>query len=443
MQVKLAGSQPAEVQSTSRMHTPSTGFAGALSGQAQSPAEPSVRHTPEVTLACGKGPFSAAAQAQPKDYGAPWAVAAAENDTSTASLAADTPTVGKPSQPREMPAQDAASHQDEIQQRKEFAPSPSTTLPKQHPSHTDSLADQLPSTPGSSFMPFFRNPSAAAPPLSPALNFGLPAASWKAVESQPPVHQLASSDQHQQQHETAVSTPPGQFAVPVLANGLSTQAGTQAQKAASTSSDGSAETSVNLYPFPIERSAQDRLEGIASSAPYAQDVQGLYVFGRNGGSMLEHDKPSAASAAANVPLSHENGHHVASPSGPHQVQPKNHAVVFIVLDAYSKAQQTLAAFCEPLIGKQSCSARYRAFCGDVAALPERINFTAASFKPPVLFSFLLSRPVKLVGNALPAHQQTLLHQNAAEQAARPCAGYLPQSWAGHTAAHPVFCCVST
>ena len=329
MQAKLIGSQPAKVQKTSRVPTPPPEFAGALSEQPQSPAlGSSVRHTPETTLASGKAPFSEAAQAQPKDYGAPWAVAAAESDIATASLAADMPTPGKPSRPAGLPVQDAASHQDEAHQRKEFAPSVVTALPKQHLSLTDSFANQHPSTPGFLSVPF-STPSAAAPPVSPALKFGLPPVSRKAIESEPPVHQTDTShqQQQQQQQEATVSTPAEQSAVPVLANGPSTKAGSKVQQGASTSSDGSGDTSVNLYPFPTERSAQDRLEGIASSAPYAQDVQGLYVFGRKAGPMPEHEKPRATSTAANLPLSHENGHHLGSPSGPHQVQPQKHAVV--------------------------------------------------------------------------------------------------------------------
>lgn len=340
------------------MPTPPPEFAGALSEQLLSPAsKPSVRHTPEVTLASGKAPLSGVAQAQPKDYGAPWAVAAAENNTAAASLAADMPTPGKLSQPGGLPAQDAAPHH-EPHQLKEFVPSPSTALPEQHLSHTDGFANQHPTTPGSSSMPFFSNPPAAAPPLLPALNFGLSPV-WKAVDKQPPVHQPASSDQQQQKlQEATVSTPAGPSAVPVLANGLSTQAGSKVQQAASTSSDGSGETSVNLYPFPVERSAQDRLEGIASSAPYAQDVQGLYVFGRNGGPMPEHNKPRATSAAAPLPLSRENGHHVASPSGPHQVQLKSHAVEVTVLDACCKAQLTILTvihFLEAIVQCTVCS----------------------------------------------------------------------------------------
>ena len=332
------------------MPTPPPEFAGALSEQPLSPAPgPSVRHSPEGTLASGKAPLSESAQAQPRDYGAPWVAAAAENDTAAASLAADMPIPGIPSQPEGLPAQRAASHQDEPQQCKEFAPSPSTALPKHHLSHIDSFANQHPSTHGSLSMPFFSTPSAAAPPLLPVLSSGMSPA-WKAVQSQPPIHQPASSHQQQQeQQEGTVSTPAGPSAVPVLAHGPSTHLGSKVQQAASSSSsDGSGETSVNLYPFPVERSAQDRLEGLASSVPYAQDVQGLYVFGKTGGLMPEHNKPRATSTAATLPLSHDNGHHVASPSGPHQVQPKKHAVVVTVLDAYCKAQLTSHAYCDPL-----------------------------------------------------------------------------------------------
>ena len=275
-----------------------------------------------MTLASRKAPLSKAAQVQAKDYGAPWAAAAAQTSTATANLAADMPTPGKPSPPGGLPAQDASSHQDEPHHRKEFAPSLGTAPSKQHLPLTDSFANQHPSTPGFLSVPF-STPSAAAPPLLPALNFGLPPASWKATESEPPVFQPDSShqQQEQQQQQEATVRPTEQSAVPVLANGPSTKAGSKVQQDASTSSDGSGNTSVNMYPFLTERSAQDRLENIASSAPYAQDVQGLYVFGRKAGPMPEQDKPRATSAAANLPLSHENGHQVASPSGPHQVQP--------------------------------------------------------------------------------------------------------------------------
>lgn len=54
------------------------------------------------------------------------------------------------------------------------------------------------------------------------------------------------------------------------------------QQVASTSSDGSGDTiEERLYPFPIHRSAQDRLQGIVSSSAYhEEDPDNQYVFGR-------------------------------------------------------------------------------------------------------------------------------------------------------------------
>ena len=348
MQAKLAEAQPVESQTASHrpIASPSATprFHGPVSEQPHSAApELSFGHTPEATLTSGTAPFSEAAQVQPKDYGAPWAVAAAENDTAAHSpaahiaapsnveneTAAQRPAAhvsapGNLSQIGGLPAQDAATNGiDQPEQRKDSAPSPSTAPPKQHSSlFPGGFANQQPST--SQFVPvrFSSTPSAAAPPPSPPFTFGAASqaaspATWEMAGSQPPANPPGSSQQ-QQQPEAAVSTPAEQSAVPVLPNGSSTHAGTKGQQAASTSSDGSGDTSVNLYPFPTERSAQDRLEGIVSSPPYAQDVQGLYTFGRS--KRVSPEQDDTTTAAVTLRLSAQDGHGMASPSGAHQVQ---------------------------------------------------------------------------------------------------------------------------
>lgn len=318
MQAKLVEAQPVESQTASHrpIASPSAAprLSGAVSEQPHSPApEPSFGHNPEATFTSGKAFFSGAAQVQPKDYGAPWAVAAAEDNTAAHIAAPDNSS-----------REDDATHGiDQPEQHRDSAPSPSTAPPKQHSSlFPGGFANQHPSTSQFVPAPLFSTPSAAAPPVLPPFTFGAasqPAspASWGLAGSQPPANPLGSSHQQQQQ-EAAVSTPAEQSGVPVLPNGSSAHTGTTGQQAASTSSDGSGDTSVNLYPFPTERSAQDRLEGIASSAPYAQDVQGLYIFGGSRRALPEQD--DTTNAAATLRLSHEDGHNMASPSGPHQVQ---------------------------------------------------------------------------------------------------------------------------
>lgn len=322
MQAKLAGAQPVESQTASRrpIASPSATprFHGPVSEQPHSAAPKlSFGHTPEATLTSGTASFTEAAQVQPKDYGAPWAVAAAENNTAAQSPAAHIAAPDNPS------AEDAATNGiDQPEQRKDSAPSPSTAPPKQHSSLAGGFADQQPSTSQFVPVPLSSTPSAAAPPPFPPFTLGAASqaaspATWGMAGGQPPANPLGSSQQ-QQQPEAAVGTPAEPFAVPVLPNGSSTHAGTKGQQAASTSSDGSGDTSVNLYPFPTERSAQDRLEGIVSSAPYAQDVQGLYTFGRS--TRVSPEQDDTTTAAVTLRLSAQDGHGMASPSGPHQVQ---------------------------------------------------------------------------------------------------------------------------
>lgn len=314
----MAEPQPSENYRKSRIPTPSlaAGLGDVPAVPEQAHALPPSSHNLEATPPSHKASLSTAAQAQPKDYGAPWAEAAAENNTGSAE---HTPVPARAPYVESLIDKHAAPRSND-QPGKDFAPSPSTVPPKQRSSLTDSLASQHPSTPGFPSAPFFSTTSAAPPPLSAAFTFGgasqaAAPAYWDMAGSQPP----ASIPDSTQQEQATVSTHTEQAAAPVLANGPSTQDVNKVRQAASSSSDGSGDTSMNLYPFPTERSAQDRLEGIASSAPHAQDVQGLYVFGRSGRMPAEYEAP--ATAAALLPLSHGNGNHVASPSGLHQVQP--------------------------------------------------------------------------------------------------------------------------
>lgn len=311
--------QPAEAQHKAHQPAPPpTAVLGFAPAEPPSPA-PSLSHTPDSRLTTGQASLTSNGQVQPKDYGAPWAVAAAENSTPNAD--AQTPAPGKASHVANPAVGDATPHKTaQPTLGTHLAPSPNTVPPKRHSSLTDSLAHQRPSTPVFLAAPFLSTTPAAVPLLSPALLFGAPPQA-----ATPAPQNMAGSqapaflpDSAQQQQQATVDTPTGQAAAPVLANGPSMQNGSKGRQAASSSSDGSRDTSVNLYPFPSQRSAQDRLEGIVSTSPCAHDDAGLYVFGRSGGRPAEDKVPT--SAAVFLPSSHGNGNHVPSPSGPHQVQ---------------------------------------------------------------------------------------------------------------------------
>ncbi|KAL0020784.1 hypothetical protein WJX79_001713 [Trebouxia sp. C0005] len=76
-----------------------------------------------------------------------------------------------------------------------------------------------------------------------------------------------------------------------------------AQQTASTSSEGSGETrEERLYPFPTHRSAQDRLAGIVSSSPYAEeDLSHQYVFGRRQRILADRNMFGQTTQAVPVP----------------------------------------------------------------------------------------------------------------------------------------------
>lgn len=94
-------------------------------------------------------------------------------------------------------------------------------------------------------------------------------------------------DTQAQQQQATVSTSTGQSAVFGSGDAPSTQDGSKVQQTAFPSSDGSGNTNASLYPFPTQRSPQDRLERIVRSGACAQDLQGLYVFGRRGMTLAE------------------------------------------------------------------------------------------------------------------------------------------------------------
>ena len=106
-----------------------------------------------------------------------------------------------------------------------------------------------------------------------------------------------AQQQQQQQQDATVSTSTKQSAVPGLADAPSTQDGGEVQQAALPSAHGSGNTSASLYPFPSQRSPQDRLEGILRSGPCGEDREGLYVFGRRRATLAERTAAASAGQA--------------------------------------------------------------------------------------------------------------------------------------------------
>lgn len=264
---------------------------------------------------------SAAQEAQPKkDYGAAWVAAAAQNGEATASPSAD---VAEPSEVASPSLQSAAfMGRDLTAQGSPFAPSPSSTTPKQRSSLTDSLTKPAPSFPNFALLPstaaasppsqaaptvslgpsMFASPQptqSATPPASPLASpsftpvAAAAAAPWTITSGQTPLPPWGTSPQaaqqepaeEEQRQQPATSRDLLTNATPMV-NGPSKQADDTAdnedQQVASTSSDGSGDTvEERLYPFPTHRSAQDRLEGIVSSSAYhEEDLDNQYVFGR-------------------------------------------------------------------------------------------------------------------------------------------------------------------
>ncbi|KAA6423688.1 MAG: hypothetical protein FRX49_06259 [Trebouxia sp. A1-2] len=281
-------------------------------------------------------PVSTAKENQTKkDYGAAWMAAAAQNDKATSSPAA---TADMPSDTASPPITDAApkgigqsAHESPV------APLSNYTPPKQRSSLTDSLLRQTPAFPSFTSLP----PSAAVSstpqatphpspfpsmiPSSPAAQSVTPTASplagsgstpaasasapWAiSTAHTPPLPWGASRQQPQQQVST---TPKALLNTAAMTIGPSKQAegqddgkgDAQAQQTASTSSEGSGETrEERLYPFPTHRSAQDRLAGIVSSSPYAEeDLSHQYVFGRRQRILADRNMFGQTTQAVPVP----------------------------------------------------------------------------------------------------------------------------------------------
>ncbi len=138
-----------------------------------------------------------------------------------------------------------------------------------------------------------------------------------AKESQPQEESLyplgTSQQQLQPQPQQQVSTTPKALLnTTAIACGPSRPAegqddgkgGAQAQQtAASTCSEGSGDAGEGgLYPFPTHRSPQDRLAGIASSSPCAEeDSSHQYVFGRRKRTSADQNMPGPSAQAVPVP----------------------------------------------------------------------------------------------------------------------------------------------
>ncbi len=272
-----------------------------------------------------------------KDYGAAWMAAAAQNDKTTSSPAA---TADMPSDIASPPFTDTApkgtgqsAHESPV------APLPNYTPPKQRSSLTDSLVRQSPAFP--SFTPV---PSTAAAsstpqatpypssfplmiPSSPATQSVTPTASplagsgstpatsasapWAISTAHASPLQWGASQQQPQPQQQVSTTPKTLLNTAAMTNGPSTQAegqdngkgDAQVQQTASTSSEGSGDTrEERLYPFPTHRSAQDRLAGIVSSSPYAEeDSSHQYVFGRRQRTLADRNMFGQTTAAVPVP----------------------------------------------------------------------------------------------------------------------------------------------
>ncbi|DBA96104.1 TPA: hypothetical protein ACH3X1_001599 [Trebouxia sp. C0004] len=281
-------------------------------------------------------PMSTAKESPPqKDYGAAWMAAAAQNDKATSGPAATADMhsdIASPPFTHFAPMGTGQSaHESPV------APLPNYTPPKQRSSLTDNLVRQTPAssnfaplpstaaasstpqaTPQASVFPSMIPSSSATqcanPEASPLDGSGHTPASASApwavtIARAAPSHWGTSRQQPQQQ----VSTTPKTLLNPAaMTNQPSKQAEGQddgkgeaqaQQTAASTSSEGSGDTrEERLYPFPTHRSAQDRLAGIVSSSPYAEeDSSHQYVFGRRRRTLADQNMFGQTTQAVPVP----------------------------------------------------------------------------------------------------------------------------------------------
>ena len=256
--------------------------------------------------------------------------AAAQNDKATSSPAA---TADMPSDVASPPFTDAApkgigqsAHESPV------APLPNYMPPKQRSSLTDSLVGAspnfapLPSTAAASSTPQATPHPSSFPSVissSPATQFAnpealplagsgsIPATSAPWAISTAHASLLQWGTIHQQPQQQVSSTPKALLNAAAMTNGPSKQAegqddgkGAEAQQtAASTSSEGSGDTrEEKLYSFPTHRSAQDRLAGIVSSSPYAEeDSSHRYVFGRKQRTLADQNMFGQTTQAVPVP----------------------------------------------------------------------------------------------------------------------------------------------
>ena len=251
---------------------------------APQPAGQSTINTSDAGQPADPAPSAHAQGKHAKDYGQQWKAQATQNAEAAAGPSAPAFQTGSPVAMSSFTDAAPMSTNHSVQ-GSQSAPSPSTAPPKQRSSLTDNLANQQQLLPA---------PLAAASPLTPQAtplatpSFALAAAAaagrtiTSGQTSAVPFNQQQQQPTRTTTHVTFSATPNVTVNEPVLANRLPKKAAGKGEQAASASSDGSGDTSENLYPFSTQRSAQDRLQGIVSSSSHPEeDTQGYYVFGRS------------------------------------------------------------------------------------------------------------------------------------------------------------------
>jgi hypothetical protein len=281
-------------------------------------------------------PLCTAKESEPdKECGAAWmAAAAAQNDKAASSPSAN---ADMPSGVAGPPFKDAAPkgtaqsvHESPV------APWPSYMPPKQCSSLTDRQTAAspnfacLPSTAAASCTPQATPPASLLPsvfPPPPATQSAIPTASplaasgpipaaaasapWTVTSEYTSPCPLGTRQQQPQPQRQDSNIPKPLLNTTAMAGGPSQQAegqddgkgDAQAQQTASTSSEGSGDAREGrLYPFPTHRSAQDRLAGIVSSLPCAEeDSSHQYVFGRRQRTSADRNISGRSAQAMPVP----------------------------------------------------------------------------------------------------------------------------------------------
>ena len=147
---------------------------------------------------------------------------------------------------------------------------------------------------GNALAPASLAPQAAAQPSFPSFPSSTFSAQPSAQQQHPGFTFGPSAPVHgSQPAEPEALQTQAQEAAVSSGNGMSGDAAHQAHREASVSSDASGDTSVaeQLYPFSSQRSAQDRLEGLmAANHQAADDAEGYYRFGQTGRSLADQNK---------------------------------------------------------------------------------------------------------------------------------------------------------